>query len=263
MYQWNLQPGLLLGLIAQLSIYLALIGPLRQRFFADSAPVDRQQVRLFLLGWLAIVAALVSPIDILASSLLTMHMTQHILLTLIAPPLMLLGTPRWLFRPLLRIPGVLPVGQFVTGLVPAFIIFNVVFSLWHVPRFYEAALTNELLHIVEHGSMFLTAGLLWWPICSPLDELPVPQPILRVVYLFLQTFPPTVLGAILTFAEQPIYEHYVRSQRLWGLSAITDQALAGLLMWIPGSLLFFGILSVIFIRMLNGEGQEQRVQSSL
>lgn len=257
MYDWNLQPQLVVGLLGQISVYAALTGPLR-RYFPGSAPVEATQRWLFVLGWLALVVALISPIDTLAAYLLTMHMLQHILLTLVGPPLLLLGTPRWLFRPLLRIPGVLPIGQFLTGVVPCFLIFNTVFSLWHVPRFYEAALLNEPIHILEHASIFLTAGLLWWPVCSPLDELPTPQPLLQVVYLFVQTFPPTILGAILTFADQPIYRYYERTQSLWGLTPIGDQALAGLIMWIPGSLLFFGILSVVFIRMLNRDGPDTR-----
>ena len=257
MYDWNLQPQLVVGLLGQISVYAALTGPLR-RYFPGSAPVEATQRGLFVLGWLALVVALISPIDTLAAYLLTMHMSQHILLTLVGPPLLLLGTPRWLFRPLLRIPGVLPIGQFLTGVVPCFLIFNTVFSLWHVPRFYEAALLNEPIHILEHASIFLTAGLLWWPVCSPLDELPTPQPLLQAVYLFVQTFPPTILGAILTFADQPIYHYYERTQSLWGLTPMGDQALAGLIMWIPGSLLFFGILSVVFIRMLNRDSPDIR-----
>ncbi len=257
MYDWNLQPQLVVGLLGQISIYAALTGPLR-RYFPGSAPVEATQRWLFVLGWLALVVALISPIDTLAAYLLTMHMLQHILLTLVGPPLLLLGTPRWLFRPLLRIPGVLPIGQFLTGVVPCFLIFNAVFSLWHVPRFYEAALLNEPIHILEHASIFLTAGLLWWPVCSPLDELPTPQPLLQVVYLFVQTFPPTILGAVLTFADQPIYRYYERTQSLWGLTPLSDQALAGLIMWIPGSLLFFSILTVIFIRMLDHNGPDIR-----
>jgi putative membrane protein len=258
MYEWNLQPQLVIGLAGQIGLYLALIGPLR-RYFPGAAPVEQHQIQLFVLGWLALVAALLSPIDRLAGALLTMHMVQHILLTLVAAPLLLLGTPRWMLRPILKIPGALPIGEFVTGLVPAFIAFNVVFSLWHVPRYYEAALAVELIHSVEHISIFVLAGLLWWPICSPLDELPAPPPILQVVYLFLQSLPPTILGAILTFAEKPLYGHYERAQRLWGLSALTDQQLAGLLMWIPGSLLFFAILTVIFIRWLEQEGTDPRL----
>lgn len=250
MYEWNLEPQLVLGLIGQISVYLLLTGPLRH-YFPDSAPVPRGQIQLFAIGWLALVIGLLSPIDTLSSYLLTMHMAQHLLLTLVAPPLMLLGTPRWLFRPLLRLPGALPIGQMLTGPVPAFLIYNFTFSLWHAPRFYDLAVINEYVHILEHAMFFLTAALTWWPLCGPLDELP-PQPAgVKVIYCFLQTFPPTILGAILTFASQPIYTTYARAPRLWGLSALTDQQLAGLIMWIPGSLVFFGVLTVVFIRWLN------------
>ncbi|HEU5090213.1 MAG TPA: cytochrome c oxidase assembly protein [Roseiflexaceae bacterium] len=255
MYAWNWNPQLVLGLIAQISAYLACVGPLR-RYFPGSAPVARSQIQLFGLGWLSLFLALVSPVDTLASSLLTMHMAQHMLLTLVAPPLMLIGTPRWLFRPLLRIPGALALGRLATSFVAGFVVYNAVFALWHVPRFYEQALASEPIHILEHLSFFVTAALLWWPICSPLDELPAMPPGLQVIYLFLQSLPPTILGAILTFAAEPLYPSYERAPRLWGLDALTDQQLAGLLMWIPGSLVFFGVLTVIFIRWLNRDEYE-------
>jgi putative membrane protein len=252
---WNWEPGLLIGVIAQISVYLACVGPLR-RFFAVSMPVSRSQIQLFMLGWLSLFIALVSPVDTLASSLLTMHMVQHLLLTLIAAPLMLAGTPRWLFRPLLRIPGALVVGRLMTSVLVCFLLYNAVFGLWHVPRYYEMALASEPIHILEHLTFFATAALTWWPIFSPLDELPALPPGLQVLYLFLQSLPPTILGAILTFASSPLYASYERGPRLWGLDALTDQQLAGLLMWIPGSLVFFGVLTVVFIRWLNRDEYE-------
>jgi putative membrane protein len=259
MYAWNFAPSLVLGLLAQVSIYLAItIGPL-QRFFPGAEPVPQHQIQLFLIGWLCLFVALVSPIETLSGSLLSMHMVQHLLITLAAPPLMLLGTPKWLFRPILRIPGALELGRFVTGSVPAFLIYNFVFSLWHVPRYYELTLSNEYVHILEHAMFFLSAGLTWWPICGPMDEIPPAPTGVKVVYLFLQTLPATILGAILTFAGQPLYPHYVRAQRLWGMSALNDQALAGLIMWVPGSLVFFGVLTAIFIRWLNREEQDPRL----
>lgn len=250
MYTWNWEPGLLIGLFLQASAYLACVGPLRS-WFPGSAAVPKSQIQIFLLGWLTLFVALVSPIDTLGGYLLTMHMVQHLLLTLIAPPLMLLGTPRWLFRPLLRIPGVLAIGRFITAPIAAFIIYNYTFSLWHVPRFYELTLNDQLYHIAEHAMFFGTAVLAWWSICSPLDEIPQLHPGGKVLYLFLQSLPPTILGAILTFAEEPLYPSYVRAPRVWGFTPMLDQELAGLLMWIPGSLVFFGVLTVIFIRWLN------------
>jgi cytochrome c oxidase assembly factor CtaG len=129
-----------------------------------------------------------------------------------------------------------------------------------VPKYYELTLNNQLIHILEHASFFAAAALTWWPICSPLDELPAQPPGIQVIYLFFQTFPATILGAILTFAENPIYPHYARAQRLWGLSAVSDQQLAGLLMWIPGSLVFFGVLTAIFIRWLSREDPDPRLR---
>ncbi|MDZ4721316.1 MAG: cytochrome c oxidase assembly protein [Roseiflexaceae bacterium] len=258
MYAWNWEPGLVLGLIAQISIYLACVGPLR-RFFPNSAAVSKNQIQLFAMGWLCLFAALVSPIDILSDSLLSMHMIQHLLITLIAPPLLLLGTPRWLFRPLLRIPGATLIGRLMTSVVPAFIIYNMTFSLWHVPRYYELTLNNQIFHILEHVMFIGTATLAWWPICSPLDEVPSAPVGLQIFYLFFQSFPPTILGAILTFAELPLYPHYTRVARLWGMTPLVDQQLAGLIMWIPGSLIFFGVLSAVFIRWMNRDDIDPRL----
>jgi putative membrane protein len=254
MYTWNLEPTLLFGLLLQPVSYLALIGPLR-RWFPGSAPVSQGRIQTFLLGSLAIFVALVSPIDTLAFSSLTMHMLQHMLLTLVAAPLLLAGTPRWLFRPLLRLPFALPVGRFFTSPLVAFLIYNTIFSLWHVPQFYELALQNQAVHIIEHISMLVAAVLTWWPIFSPLDELPGPSDPVKCAYLFFQSLPPTILGALITFSTIIIYPSYARGQQVFGLSPLTDQQLAGLLMWVPGGLVFFAVMTVIFIRWLNRDNE--------
>ena len=255
MYAWNLQPGLLL-VLGLLGIgYWVATGPLQQ-YFAGSAPVSSWQKQLFGLGWLALFAALVSPIESLTGYSLTLHMVQHLLLTLVSPPLLLKGTPGWLLRPVLRIPGLFEIARFLSGPVTAFIIYNVVFSLWHVPKFYELTLNSEPFHILEHAMFFMAGILAWWPICSPLDELPPVKPGVAVVFLFLQSIPATILGAILTFASEPLYRSYTRGPFLWGMTPLTDQQLAGLLMWVPGSLLFLGVLGVIFIRWLDHDDYE-------
>lgn len=258
MYSWNWEPGLVLGLIAQISLYLACCGPLRH-YFPGSAEVPKHQIQLFAIGWVCLFAALVSPLDTLSDYLLSMHMIQHMLMTLVAPPLLLLGTPRWLFRPLLRIPGAVVIGKTVTSVIAVFILYNMTFSLWHVPRYYDLTLTNQTFHILEHVMFFATAALAWWPICSPLDEIPAAPVGLQIFYLFFQSFPPTILGAILTFAELPLYPHYTTVPRLWGTTALFDQQLAGLIMWIPGSLVFFGVLSVVFIRWMNRDEIDPRL----
>lgn len=256
MLSWNLEPQLVLGLIGQAAAYLLCIGPLRG-MFPDSRRVPPGQIIAFLLGNLTMFAALVSPLDRLGEGyLLTAHMAQHMLLTLVAPPLLLKGTPSWLLRPLLRLPGALPAGRLITHPLVTFGLFNGVFLAWHVPDFYELTLHNLYAHILEHMLFFGTAVLTWWPIYGPLDELPPRSPGLQCLYLFLESIPPTILGAVITFSDSVIYPTYGRAPRIWPITPLDDQRVAGLLMWVPGSLVYFGVLTVIFFRWFSANDRE-------
>lgn len=252
MFAWNFDPAILIGLALQAGAYLACVGPLRTRF-PGAEPVPPVRIQTFLLGVLVLFIALCSPIETLGDRyLLSAHMVQHMLMTLIAPPLLLLGTPRWLFRPLLRLPLALPLGRLITSPLAAFVSFNLVFALWHVPSYYEATLRSTPIHILEHALFFATATLTWWPIFSPMDELPRMADPAQCLYLFLASIPPTILGALITFAGV-LYPTYARAPRVWGLSPETDQQIAGLLMWIPGSLIFLLVLTIVFFRWFNNE----------
>jgi putative membrane protein len=256
MYTWNWEPGLLAGMAFQLGAYLlCATGPLR-RYFPGSQPATALEIQLFALGWLALFIALVSPVDTLGTYSLTMHMIQHILVTLVAPPLMLIGTPRWLLRPILRVPLALPLGRFLTNPIVAFLIFNVVFIGWHIPALYDLALRDLHVHIVEHIMFFGSAVLAWWPVCSPLDELPRAHPLAQTAFLFFQSLPATILGAIIALAPEPLYPHYTTTPQLWGMSVLEDQQLAGLIMWIPASLIYFGVLAGVFITWLNRDDRD-------
>jgi putative membrane protein len=260
-YTWQWEPSVLAGLALLAGAYLACVGPLRSRF-GGSAPVPRARIQTFLAGVLLLFIALVSPLDTLSDSyLLSAHMVQHLLMTLIVPPLLLLGTPGWLLRPLLRVRFATPVGRALTSAVVAFLLFNAIFAVWHVPALYELTLENEALHILEHVMFLATAMLTWWPVFGPLDELPRASEPAQILYLFFQSLPPTVLGALITFAGEPLYPAYTAAPRLWGLSVATDQQLGGLIMWIPGALVFFVVLTVIFFRWLNREEYESPVVS--
>ena len=202
---------------------------------------------------LVLFIALVSPVDTLAAVLLSSHMVQHLLITMVAPPLLLLGTPRWLFRPLLRLPLALPAGRFLTNPLFTFAVFNLTFALWHAPAYYDAALRSDAVHILEHATMFVASALTWWPIFSPLDELPsLPAP-LQCLYLFFESIPPTILGALITFSGGVLYPTYARAPRVWGIAPLDDQQLGGLIMWIPGALIYLAILTVVFFRWFNDD----------
>ena len=257
MFAWNWDPTILIGLALQAGAYLACIGPLRKHF-PGSEPVESARIQTFLLGSLMLFIALCSPIETLGDGyLLSAHMIQHLLITLLAPPLLLLGTPRWLFRPLLRLPLALPIGRLLTNPIVAFLSFNVVFAAWHVPAYYDATLRSTPLHVLEHLMFIGTATLTWWPVFSPLDELPrLPNPG-QCLYLFLESIPPTILGALITFAGWVLYPTYARAPRVWGISPEIDQQAAGLIMWIPGALVFLLVLTIVWFRWLGRDDYEQ------
>ena len=169
--QWYGHPEQLV-LVALLEIgYLLGVGPLRERYgLAES--VDPRQVATFTLGVLVIFVALASPLHVLSERyLFSAHMTQHVLLTLVAPPLLLAGLPDWLVRPLLSRRGPAAVTRVVTHPVVAFAAFNLIFSIWHIPALYDASVRSDWVHAAEHVTFTGSALLMWWPIVGPLPEL--------------------------------------------------------------------------------------------
>ena len=246
-------PSVITGLIVLTCAYLLGVGPLRRRF-GLAQHVGSGQVTLFLTGVLVTFIALLSPLHELGDEFLfSAHMVQHLLLTLVVPPLLIFGTPAWLLRPLLRPPGVMETARFLTSPVVAFIAFNAVFAMWHVPALYDLALRERGIHILEH-LMFIVGGIiLWWPILSPLPELPRSPYLVQMAYLFLQPTVPAIVGALITFSDGVIYSWYETAPRVWSISAHTDQQLGGLIMWLPGGLAFLLALVVVFLIWANRE----------
>ncbi len=247
---WNLEPALLIMLPAQVLGYLLCIGPLR-RFFPGATPVTPLRQQSFLFGMAILFIALVSPIDTYAGYLFSAHMVQHLLLALVVPPFLLAGIPGWLLAPLWRVPLALSLARWLTRPLVAFLLFNVVFIGWHVPALYDLALREQRVHIYEHLTILFSALLTWWPIFGNASELPRAHPLLQTAYLFLQSLPSTILGALISFATDPLYPHYTTVPRLWGIGLMEDQQAAGLIMWIPGSLVFFAVMAVVFVSWLN------------
>ncbi len=178
-------------------------------------------------------------------------MLQHVLLTLVAPPLIIIGLPGWLFEPLRDHPRLFGIARFLTNPYVAFVSFNLVFTIWHLPDFYNAALENEGIHILEHLTFIATALITWMPVLSPTPLLPRLSLPVSILYLFLQSIPPTILGALITFSETPIYQFYVTAPRLLGLSVMDDQVYAGLIMWTGGAFIWLLVLSVVFFKWFN------------
>ncbi len=255
---WNWEPSVVVGLALIVGAYLAALGPWHSRF-KSSDTVDRARVFAFLFGAFVMLFALVSPLDTIGDEyLFSAHMTQHLLLTLVAPPLMLIGTPGWMLRPLLRDPVVLRAARFFTTPLIAFAIFNVDFLVWHIPVLYDATLHNETLHIFEHLLFIVTAFLNWWPILSPLPELPrLPDPA-QILYLFGQAFPATILGAFIVFAATPLIPTYAAAPPIFGISAMADQQFSGLIMWMPGGMVYLIALSIVWFSWMDREERAEQ-----
>jgi cytochrome c oxidase assembly factor CtaG len=258
--EWNPAPSIYIGIALLIGLYLYAVGPLRRKYHLAPS-VKRSQVILFVVGMLVMFLALASPLDELGDEyLFSAHMVQHLLITLVAPPLLLLGTPGWLLQPLLRNRTLFTSGKVLTHPFVAFFLFTVDFWLWHVPILYNATLANENLHIFEHLLFIVTATLYWWPILSPVEDLPRLSLGGQVLYLFLSGMPSVALGAGLTFM-QPLYAPYIQQPiRAWGLSPATDQQLGGLIMWVPVNIIFIIVVSVLFIRWMQMQDEKQRVQ---
>ena len=183
--------------------------------------------------------ALVSPLDALADNwLFSAHMAQHMLLTFVAPPLWLVGLPEWLVRQLVPQRWLAAVTQPVT----AFMIFNGVMWAWHVPAAYDAALRYPALHILEHLTLHWarpsSAGGRCWG-RGPPARMPPP---LRMAYLIPSLFACTALAGLITLSSVQLYSFYGQAAWQWGLAPLADQQIGGLIMWLPGDMLYLVLI---------------------
>lgn len=256
---WTLDPILLLELAALLGAYFYAIGPLRRRL-GVAKPVDGARVTWFVLGWLTLVFALVTPLDTLGDDyLFSAHMIQHMILAIVAPPLLLLGLPGWLFEPLFRTETARRIGRWITHPIIAFGLLQADIWLWHAPPLYDATLANETIHVLEHLTFFVFGLLYWLPIMSPTPYFPRISKPFAILYLFVGCQPMVALGAIITFAANPLYAPYVSAPRVWGLSPLEDQQLGGLIMWLPSNIPYLIALSVIFFQWVSDHDRAERV----
>jgi len=252
---WHGHPDALIGLSLLLTIYMAAIGPIRKRFNLASTSSPRETT-LFTSGVLVIFLCLLSPLHILSDEyLFSAHMLQHVLLTLIAPPLLIIGTPGWFFSPLLKLNVVFRMFKLLLHPVSAIIIFNLVFSLWHFPGLYNLSVTYHSVHVGEHILFMVAAFIMWWPICSKVDELPRLSYPIQLIYLFVMSLAQIIVFGIITFAQEPIYTHYIDAPRIWNISPLWDQQIGGIIMKVGSGFLFLILMIITFFKWFN-EGSE-------
>jgi len=258
---WTFAPRVIIPLLVVATLYLCGWWELRRRL-----PQRFGVWRLvtFQAGLLALFLALASPLDVLAELLLQVHMIQHLVLMMVVPPLLWLGAPvlpllHGLPRPVVK-RGVGPflawpplqrLGHCLTHPLVCWSAFAVSTIAWHVPNFYELALRSAGWHEVQHVCFLGTALLFWWPVIQPWPSQPRWPRWTMILYLLLADLQNTALSAFLIFSERILYPAYATVPRLWNLSVLDDQAAAGVLMWVPGSVIFLVPVGVLVMRLLD------------
>ncbi|HXG04486.1 MAG TPA: cytochrome c oxidase assembly protein, partial [Candidatus Binatia bacterium] len=218
---------------------------------AAGRPLPRARAAAFATGLAALALALNGPLhDLAERSLIAAHMAQHLVLTLLAPPCLLAGTPGWMLDTLLaRVRPRRPAGialRLLTAPVPALGLHGAILVVWHLPSLYALTLASSVWHLVAHTTMLASAVLAWWPVLSPSRRLPALPHAARILYLFAFGFPMTLVGALITGASDVLYPTA-------SPTPLEDQRLGGILMWVPSGLVPLVAFTLVFYRWATTE----------
>jgi len=187
--------------------------------------------------------------------LFSAHMVQHLVLTLVVPPLLLAATPGWMIDALVARGGLGRLTRAVTRPVPALALYTIALVGWHLPAAYALALEVHAWHVVQHLTLMATATLAWWPVLGRSAAAPaVPYPA-QILYLFAFGIPMTAVAAMITYAEDLLYPFYETAPRLLALTPLADQRLGGVLMWVPAAVVPLLAFTAVFFRWAAAEAE--------
>lgn len=264
---WNLEPSILAILIVIAWGYFRGVRRLWRRAGLGRG-IHVWQAVAFSAGLLVLLAALVSPLGALGTALFSVHMLQHLLLMIVAAPLLVLGAPLlpliWaLPKPARQALGrwwrkanlVRSLWQNLSQPLLVWLLYGFTLWIWHLPALYQAALEQVVIHELEHITFFGTALLFWWVLIQPIGHRRMNYGA-GVLFIFTTALHSGALGALLTFAQRPLYPIYVA--RAWNTTALEDQQLAGLIMWIPMGVIY--LITALVLLALWLQTTEQRVR---
>jgi putative membrane protein len=258
-WRWNSEAWLLWLLAVSVILYGAGLARL-WRQAGGRRGIGAWQAAAFGSGWVALVAALVSPLDALGTRLFSAHMVQHELLMIVAAPLLVLGRPlaawTWALSPrhrrwvgsATRWERLSRLWSALTRPLTAWALHAVALWLWHVPQLFDAALHSEGLHILQHASFLLTALLFWWAVLG--GDPRSRSNGFAMLSLFTTMMHTGALGALLALAPTPWYPSYVATAAALGFDPVEDQQMGGLVMWVPGGLAYLLAALVVVGRLL-------------
>ena len=258
---WTLEPWILLLSAVSICIYMrGWMGLHRQ--MPGRFPLWRAVC--FPAGLATIWFSIASPLDAMGNLLLQAHMTQHLLIMMVAPPLIWLSAPgipmlrglpnrirKYWIGPFLAWKPLRTFFHFLTHPVTCLFLFIAVTWTWHWPPLYELGLRNASWHQFEHACFILASLLFWWPVIQPWPSKSVLPRWSMIPYLLIADISNTVFSAAFCFWEKVIYPTYENAPRIIGISAMDDQAIAGAIMWVPGSILFLIPVGMIIMEQLS------------
>jgi cytochrome c oxidase assembly factor CtaG len=268
---WSWEPFVVIPLLLSACLYLRGVKAL-WRNAGSGHGIGRWEAAAFAAGWVTLALSLVSPLHRLGGVLFTAHMAQHELLMVVAAPLLVLGRPvipflwalpgRWR-----RVAGIWPAGgpvsttwKLITLPSVAWALHAVAIWVWHAPSLYQATLSSETVHTLQHVSFFGTALLFWWALVHGVGmRLARPS---ALIYLFTTAGHTSLLGALLTFSPRLWYPLYDATTAPWGLAPLEDQQLAGVIMWVPAGLSYLIAALALAATWLRDPGSRPVLQPS-
>jgi putative membrane protein len=255
---WTWPPFVLMPLVLAAALYA--LGTIRMLRRAANGKPFVWPVLSFALGWISLVIALDSPLHELGEQLFWGHMTQHEILMLISAPLLVLGRPLiaflWALPPAWRETAA-RLGRsrtfkkgwaFVSAPLWAWLVSALALWIWHIPFLFDQTLSSDWIHAAQHTTFLVTAVMFWWPVLNRTPALGYGG---ALVYVFTTILHTSVLGALLTFAPRPWYSSYILTAPAWHLSALEDQQIGGLIMWIPAGTLLLIIALMLLVKWMN------------
>ena len=259
-WHWHPDPGVIDGIVALSVLYALAVGPARSYLAPEGTPFPRWRAASFALGTFLLFLAVASPLDTISEQyLFSAHMLQHVILIYPVALFWLWGTPGWMLRPFFEMEWSAGLARFLTSPVVAFLTFNLLFYVWHLPALYEWALRDSKIHFLEHATFIGGALLMWWPLLRPVPELPRFHPGGQLLYLLAGSIVQIPLFGILCFSKEALYPTYRTAPRLFGVDAVGDQMLGALLMKLTAMAVMFTALAIVFYRWyLEDRGQVRR-----
>jgi putative membrane protein len=246
-FVWDMHPSILIGLAIASLLYGLAIGPWRKKY-DWGRPATATEVSFFAAAVVLMEASLDGPIHHLADNyLFSVHMLQHLVITLFVPLLMIAGLPPWLWERILLSRPLGRLSRWGLRPVPAFVIYNGVLIAWHLPRAYDLTMSDHSWHIFEHLLFMASAVVAWWPVLSRSKLLPPAGWGGQLIYLLAMSIPMKALGAVLTVKTEAMYEFYRAAPRVWGLTPAGDQRLGGLMMWVPAGFVLWFLAARAFV----------------